>query len=126
SELQSLFEAVKKFPPLELVGSSGAFDSVVEMINGELNGEPLVDTKTEYEINLNDYSKISRLAVNSTAEQRRKIKGLIPMRFDMIVISCLMIDFILNELHLTRLRVSTHSLKEGALVDFITSHEFHE
>ncbi|MBX3163167.1 MAG: phosphatase [Bacteroidetes bacterium] len=119
SQLQPLFEAVKKFPPVELVGSSGAFDSVIEMINGELNGEPLVDTKTEYNINLNDYSKIYQLAVNSTVEQRKKIKGLVPMRFDMIVISCLMIDFILNNLHLTRLRASTYSLKEGALIDFI-------
>ena len=38
---------------------------------------------------------------------------------DMIVISCLMINFILETFHLKKLRVSTYSLKEGALLDYI-------
>jgi len=41
------------------------------------------------------------------------------MRFDMIVLSCIMINFILDSFHLSRLRVSTYSLKEGALIDYI-------
>lgn len=122
TQMQPLFEAVKKIPPVELVGSSGAFDSIVEMINGELNGEALADSKTEYKINLNDYSKISQLVVNSTLEQRKKIKGLVAMRLDMIVISCLMIDFMLHEFHFKRLRVSTYSLKEGAMVNFMNAY----
>lgn len=121
TQLQDLFDAVKKFPPIELVGSSGAFDSVVEIINGELNGEALVDTKSEYEINLNEYSKISQLVIASNLEQRKKIRGLVPVRFDMIVISCIMIDFILREFSLNNMRVSTYSLKEGAVVDFLST-----
>jgi exopolyphosphatase/pppGpp-phosphohydrolase len=37
------------------------------------------------------------------------------MRVDMIVISVLLIDFILNELQLKHMRVSTFSLKEGVI-----------
>jgi exopolyphosphatase/guanosine-5'-triphosphate,3'-diphosphate pyrophosphatase len=37
----------------------------------------------------------------------------------MIVVSCLLIDFVLEEFNLQHMRVSVYSLKEGALVDFI-------
>ena len=118
-QLQPLFEASKKFVPVELVGSSGAFESLVEMIHGELGGEPLTSEKTEYEPDLEQHFKISRLVRTSTLEQRRKIKGLLPIRFDMIVISCIMVDHILNVLKLKKMRVSTYSLKEGALAECI-------
>jgi exopolyphosphatase/guanosine-5'-triphosphate,3'-diphosphate pyrophosphatase len=117
--LSSLFEMCQKYKPAELIGSSGAFDSVVEMIHGELGGEPLIDSKTGYEINIDDYHRISRLVLSSTLEERKHIKGLTPMRFDMIVVSCLLIDFVLEEFNLQHMRVSVYSLKEGALVDFI-------
>ena len=48
-------------------------------------------------------------------KERYHITGLIDMRVDMIVISVLLIDFILKELHLTHMRVSTFSLKEGVI-----------
>jgi exopolyphosphatase / guanosine-5'-triphosphate,3'-diphosphate pyrophosphatase len=118
-QLTEFFEVIKTHPPSELVGSSGAFDSLVEMINGELGGEPLTESKTAYDINMDAYFQISSLVQSSTLEERKKIRGLVPMRFDMIVISCLMVDFILKACALSKLRVSVYSLKEGALMDFI-------
>jgi exopolyphosphatase / guanosine-5'-triphosphate,3'-diphosphate pyrophosphatase len=122
-QLQPLFLAAKDHPPYELVGSSGAFESVVEMINGELGGEPLIPEKTEYLVDLQQNRQVSELVYNSTLEQRRNIKGLVPMRVDMIVISCLMINFILDSFNFNRMRVSTYSLKEGALLDYINKLE---
>jgi len=87
-QLAAFFEIINLYPPVELIGSSGAFDSLIEMINGELNGEPLLDEKTSYEINLDHYNQISEMVRSSTFEGRKRIKGLIPIRFDMIVISC--------------------------------------
>jgi exopolyphosphatase / guanosine-5'-triphosphate,3'-diphosphate pyrophosphatase len=114
-ELHSLFEAIKHYKPTELIGSSGAFDSVVDMIAGEFNTEVLNDNHTEYSINLRQYSAISKKIKESTIKERYHITGLIDMRVDMIVISVLLIDFILNELHLKNMRVSTFSLKEGVI-----------
>ncbi len=79
----------------------------------------MTEDKTGYSIDLGQYHRISELVRSSTLEQRRQIKGLVPMRFDMIVISCLMIDYILKTCSLEALRVSVYSLKEGALMDFI-------
>ncbi|MEO6301959.1 MAG: phosphatase [Bacteroidia bacterium] len=119
THLAPLFDAANDFLPMELIGSSGAFDSVVDIINGELNGESINDSKTCYEIKMSDYLHVSKIIKHSTLLERKKIKGLVPMRFDMIVISCMMIDFILKSFNIPKMRVSTYSLKEGALIDYI-------
>ena len=114
-ELVSLFEAVHKNVPIELIGSSGAFDSIVDMMAGEYLTEGLSEKQTEYAVNLPEYLPLSEIIIASTISERKKIKGLIEMRVDMIVISCLLVNFILKELSLSKLRVSTYSLKEGIL-----------
>jgi exopolyphosphatase/guanosine-5'-triphosphate,3'-diphosphate pyrophosphatase len=114
-ELASLFEATARHKPIELIGSSGAFDSVVDIIAGKFNTQALVDEITEYQIDLVKYADISKVIRASTIEQRNHMKGLINMRVDMMVISVLLIDFILRELHLQAMRVSTFSLKEGVI-----------
>jgi exopolyphosphatase / guanosine-5'-triphosphate,3'-diphosphate pyrophosphatase len=119
NELSELQDAVNKFKPLELIGSSGAFDSVVEMIHGELNGEPFFKEKSEYSIQCQQYFTIADKVIASTIDERRKIKGLVDMRVDMMVISCLLINYVLYNFALNTFRVSTYSLKEGVLFELI-------
>lgn len=114
-ELDSLFKAVELHQPIELIGSSGAFDSVVDIIAGKFDTPEINDIQTEYHINLNQYDQISDMIKKSKLKERYHINGLIDMRVDMIVISFLLIDFILNELKLKQMRVSTFSLKEGVI-----------
>lgn len=123
NELTPLFNAIKLFPSNELVGSSGAFDSIIEMIHGEFNGEPIVKEKNCYEVDLKEYRKIADLVIHSNLEQRKNIKGLIPMRVDMIVVSILLINFILKTFLIHKLKVSTYSLKEGAVLDYIQNNK---
>lgn len=118
-KLEPLIVEHSSLPCTELIGSSGAFDSIVEMIHGELGGEALLENKTEYRIDPEKYKRISKRVIASTLAERQHIRGLVAMRVDMIVISCLMIDFIINEFKLPAFRVSTYSLKEGALVDHL-------
>jgi exopolyphosphatase/guanosine-5'-triphosphate,3'-diphosphate pyrophosphatase len=110
-----LFDAIKNYQPIELIGSSGAFDSVVDVIDGKFNTGALSDFKTEYKVDLTHYKFISEMIKCSTLKERFHIAGLIDMRVDMIVISILLIDFILKELKLSSMRVSTFSLKEGVI-----------
>ncbi|MBP7808356.1 MAG: exopolyphosphatase [Bacteroidia bacterium] len=114
-QLIPLQDAIKNNVPLELIGSSGAFDSIVDMMAGEYNTEVLSDKKTEYSIDLEKYFPLSQTIIASTYKQRLNTKGLIEMRVDMIVISCLFVNYILNKFSLKKLRVSTYSLKEGVI-----------
>lgn len=118
-QLQPLILACKDHPPVELIGSSGAFESIVEMIHGELGGEPLDENKTEFEVDLEQNRLIAEKVYACSLEERQALRGLVPMRVDMIVISCLMINHIIDTFGLKKMRVSAWSLKEGALLDFI-------
>lgn len=114
-ELASLFDAVAEHHPIELIGSSGAFDSVVDMIAGEYGTDEMTEDVYEYAIDLNYYQTISKKIRASTIQERHHMKGLISMRVDMMVISILLIDFILNEFQIKAMRVSSFSLKEGVI-----------
>lgn len=113
-QLIPLKEVCEKHMLVELIGSSGAFDSIVDMMAGEYSTETLSD-KTEYNIDLEKYFPLSEKIIASTYAQRLKTKGLIEMRVDMIVISCLFVNYILKRFKLKQLRVSTYSLKEGVI-----------
>jgi exopolyphosphatase/guanosine-5'-triphosphate,3'-diphosphate pyrophosphatase len=119
SGLTSLFEAQKKYSAIELIGSSGGFESLIEMIHGELGGEPFTVAKTEYKVDLNNYTAISNRILDSTLAERKAISSLVPMRQDMIVIFCIMVNFVLRKFGLTTLRVSDFSLKEGVIIDYL-------
>ncbi|MBK7818874.1 MAG: exopolyphosphatase [Sphingobacteriaceae bacterium] len=118
-ELNEIKPLIDQYKPVELIGSSGAFDSVVEMIHGQLGGEKFEKEKTEYNVDLKNYNKIAEMVVQSTLAQRKIMKGLVEMRVDMMVVSCLLINFTLQTFNLQKMRVSTYSLKEGALHEII-------
>lgn len=120
-ELTPLLSAVSQFKPVELIGASGAFDSFLELINHSKNGNSVEILKTENEIRMEDYRNISAKIKASTNEQRKVMPGLVPMRVDMIVISAVMIDMILEQSGVKTMRVSAYSLKEGALIDYISN-----
>jgi exopolyphosphatase / guanosine-5'-triphosphate,3'-diphosphate pyrophosphatase len=122
-ELMDLKVAIEKYRPVELIGSSGAFDSVVEMVEAQLDGEQFVKERTEYEVDLKNYYIISGMVVQSTLAQRKIMKGLAEMRVDMMVVSCLLINFTLQTFKLNKMRVSTYSLKEGALHEILENRE---
>jgi exopolyphosphatase/guanosine-5'-triphosphate,3'-diphosphate pyrophosphatase len=121
NNLRQLSEAVKQFKPTELIGSSGVFESLVNMLAAKNLSEPITDQQTEYPLNCEHYFSMSNEIIHATLGQRRVMPGLVSMRVDMIVISCLMLNYVLEEYHLKHIRVSTYSLKEGAVINFINA-----
>lgn len=119
-ELQPLFEAVKKYPLTELIGSSGSFDSIAEMVAHRFYTPTIFDGKTEFEFNLNDCAAVHETILNSTTAERLRMKGLTTMRVDMIVISSILVQFILKSFAIPKMRHSAYSLKEGVLFEIIS------
>ncbi len=114
-ELQPLFEAVKKHSVTEIIGSSGSFDSLAEMIAGRFYSIDIADGRTEHVFDMNDFNTLYIDLLKSTKEERMKMKGLIAMRVDMIVVSSVFLKFIIQSLNIQKMRSSTYSLKEGVL-----------
>ncbi|MGB3947342.1 MAG: phosphatase [Bacteroidia bacterium] len=120
-ELQPLFDAVKQYPIQELIGSSGSFDSIAEMVAHKFYTPSLLDDKTEFEFNLEHCNVIHQMILKSTLHERLNMKGLVAMRVDMIVISSILVNFVLSEFSIKKMRLSTYSLKEGVLSQILNS-----
>lgn len=114
-KLQPLFKAAEQHPLNTLIGSSGSFDTFAEMILCRFYKGETLDNKTSYEFNPEDFFQIHKLILRSNLDERYKMEGLIEMRVDMIVLASLFTNFILRELKLTKMRLSTYALKEGVL-----------
>lgn len=113
--LEPLFKAVETYPTGTLVGSSGSFDSFAEMITWQMHQPSVLEGKTGYEFDLLEFSKLHQYLLISTLDQRLQMKGLIQMRADTIALAGIFVNYILQKLHLSRMRLSTYALKEGVV-----------
>lgn len=121
-QLQPLAEALQQFPVTELIGSSGSFDSLAEMIAAKFYSPDILNNVTEYDFKLSDSVAIYDILLKSTKEERLKMDGLVEMRVDMIVISSILVNFILSSFDIVNMRLSTYSLKEGVLAELVNTH----
>jgi exopolyphosphatase/guanosine-5'-triphosphate,3'-diphosphate pyrophosphatase len=60
------------------------------------------------------------MILESTIEKRFKMKGLAAMRVEMIVVAVIMIKFVFKKLSLKNMRLSTYSLKEGVMYEYLS------
>ena len=113
--LKSLFSAAAKHPIENIIGSSGVFESYAEVI--ELAKGRQFDLKKikHYEFNHNELLALIEKITCSTHQDRLMVKGIIPIRIDMIVTASLLTRFVIEKLTVKKVAMSTSSLKEGVL-----------
>lgn len=117
-QLYDLFEALELHSVKTLIGSSGSFDTLKQILIAErqsLNGLP----ETQFEIKLKDYFKLHQIFMASTLEERRKMPGMDPVRVELMVIASIFINYLVKEAGFSKLYQSSFALKEGALFDYI-------
>ena len=115
NSLEPLRTALKTFPTKTIIGSSGSFDTFSEMVLRKKGYQYSIETKTEYEISLKDFSILYDEIVFNDREARLALPGMIDLRVDMIVVGTILVRHLLDSLNLNRIRVSTYALKEGVL-----------
>ena len=113
--LKSLFSTTSKRPIENIIGSSGVFESYAEVI--ELENGNAFDLKKikHYEFNYDDLLALIEKIIRSTHQDRLMVKGIIPIRIDMIVTASLLTRFVIEKLAVKKVAMSTNSLKEGVL-----------
>lgn len=119
-ELTELFENISRFKPEIFVGASGSFDSFVQMLlnEGILNHKP---GDISHILPMNVYHTLHHKLINSTSAERDQMKGLEPVRRDMIVLATLFVNFVLTKTGMTTIYQSAYSLKEGAVWEILNS-----
>ncbi|WP_041649903.1 Ppx/GppA phosphatase family protein [Marivirga tractuosa] len=119
-ELEELKVKMDIYQPHHLIGSSGTFDTLID-INYEEKGIAKPDD-VSFSISLEDFDHIFNEIIHKTKEERMAIPGMIEMRVDMIVVAVCLIQFLIENNEFIDIKVSTYALKEG-LLDAILSNE---
>lgn len=106
--------------PLQLVGSSGSFDTLVDMHFMHEQGH-LPECRTTdpeqaaFALPVAEFYRAYELLLTRNHDERMALPGMIELRVDMIVVAVCLIDFVLSAFGIQTITVSTYALKEGVL-----------
>jgi exopolyphosphatase / guanosine-5'-triphosphate,3'-diphosphate pyrophosphatase len=117
-ELSLLFANIEKFKPEVFVGASGSFDSFILMLANEGLVNHTAGDNSHY-LPLEIFNKLYQRLINSTTEERDNMKGLEPVRRDMIVLAAIFVNFVFKKAGFQTIYQSAFSLKEGAVWEII-------
>jgi exopolyphosphatase / guanosine-5'-triphosphate,3'-diphosphate pyrophosphatase len=117
--LKALFTVLTGYKLENIIGSAGAFETFAELIELD-KGNPF-DLKVNklYNFNINDLLNVIDKLIHSSHQQRLNIKGIIPVRIDMIVSASLVTRFVIEKLGIKNVVMCSSSLKEGVLAAMI-------
>lgn len=119
--LLELTKTLFNYTPQVLVGSAGAFETLVAMAQHLKEEEiSLVDEHGELinktvRIEKEDFYKLYQKIVLANFEERKALPGMLELRADMIVVAVALIKFIIEKTNIQHFFASAYSLKEGVL-----------
>ncbi len=99
-----------------LIGCSGAFDTIVDLIDETVPG---TKRRKFQEITPEEFSATYSRLISSTSAERLKMKGMEPIRVEMIVPAIIFIKLILEKLQIRKICQTDYALREGVLYDLI-------
>ena len=114
-QLLPLANAIHQYAPTVLVGSSGSFDTLVDLYTMHNEGQWPPADQTAFDLPLPEFYRFYELLTTRDHDQRMELPGMIALRVDMIVVAVCLIDYLLRTFAIPQIRTSTYSLKEGVL-----------
>jgi exopolyphosphatase/guanosine-5'-triphosphate,3'-diphosphate pyrophosphatase len=118
--LDDLFRQLRIYRPSVLVGVSGTFDTLSEIycLNTGIQYFP---DEPETPLTIDSFYRTCAELISKNRAARMAMPGMIEMRVDMIVVACCLIKLVVDSHPFNSIRVSTWSLKEGALMKYLAS-----
>jgi len=107
---KDLFDMLKEKHVNQLIGCSGAFDTIADLKDGVYAGS--VNRITEA-IPLNEFMTIYKKIIESTVLQRKEMIEMCSFRETLIVPSLILMKFILESFHIKQIIQTGFSLREG-------------
>ena len=99
-----------------LIGCSGAFDTIADMID---RVDPGTKQRITQEILMSDFYKVYEMLVKSTRKERLQIKGMDMVRVDLIVPAVILIEKLVREIGLKKIVQTDFALREGVLFELM-------
>jgi len=119
--LTPLTAAVQHYRPIDLVGASGSFDTLGDLQAaraGVDRSEKSLPAETE--LTFDDFYTSYHQLLTLDRAGRLALPGMTSLRADMIVVACVLIDFVLKTYGFPRIRASAYALKEGLLSEMLS------
>jgi exopolyphosphatase / guanosine-5'-triphosphate,3'-diphosphate pyrophosphatase len=116
SRLEPLWEKIKNIQIPLLIGCSGAFDTLTDLIDQTAPGTKI---RIKQEIEIDDFARIYETLTKSTTAERTQMKGMESIRIEMIVPSVLFIKLVIDRLKINKIYQTDYALREGILYDRI-------
>lgn len=110
-ELKAMKIICREFGANSLIGSAGAFETYAAMIDPSIHLEHISSVDVDYQ----GYRKLAKRLIESTHQERTEMENLIPLRVDMIVMASILTNYVLDQLQIREMRLSTYDLKMGLL-----------
>ena len=114
-DLQPLQAALHRFPSSILVGSSGSFDTLAEVIAYKTGTPVNLEGITSLTFDLAQFQETSEHLLYSTLKERLFTPGIIPIRAEMMPMAILLMHAVWSLQPFRDMMLSTYSLKEGAI-----------
>jgi exopolyphosphatase/guanosine-5'-triphosphate,3'-diphosphate pyrophosphatase len=116
--LSDLWKRLENTQPSVLIGCSGAFDTLTDLIDRTYPGSKL---RVQQEIRLVDFYDIYQLLIRSVTAERLKMTGMEPIRVEMIVAAVILIRLVIEKLNINKIFQTDYALREGVLLEHILS-----
>lgn len=111
-EHQKAINLCKEKGVQSLIGCSGAFDTIADLID---RVEPGTKERNQQRIKLTDFQKIYNQIIQSSREERMRMTGIDLVRIDLIVPAVILINTLIKEAELQEIIQTDFALREGVL-----------
>ncbi|KAA6440112.1 phosphatase [Dyadobacter flavalbus] len=114
-----LANAVHQYAPLKLVGSSGTFDTLIDIDYQHRTNSRPPKNQTDFTLPIAEFYRIYTAILSGNHQERMLIPGMIELRVDMIVVAVCLVDYVLKNYGINKIQVSSYALKEGVLAELL-------
>ncbi len=118
-QLDPLIEEIKDFDIQRVIGSSGSFETLAALVAHDSQQGHVVEHINGYRFERKRFKKIMRKLLSATRAERLAMAGMDPARVDMLLMSVILIDYVLDRVGIEQIMVSSFALKEGVLQDYL-------
>lgn len=115
-KLYSLWTAAKQFNPVFMIGSSGSFDTLRELLYTDDDG-----SLPARELDMGKLRELHETLLKSTRAERMHMQRMTPFRVDYMVLGSIFVQLVLNRCNIKELYQSSYSLKEGCMAEIAES-----
>jgi exopolyphosphatase / guanosine-5'-triphosphate,3'-diphosphate pyrophosphatase len=117
-ELREMLAGCERHGVTKLIGSSGSFDSFMDMIRaakGDSRSVSEMDAEPHAPFGLGELAVLNTLLITKGFDARKAIPGLVEMRVDTIHLASHMVQWVIRSCGIKELELSTYALKEGII-----------